>query len=632
MFIISVIPLTKIPRPAPQTFDYFASDKISVGGIVQIRIAHRSLLAVVVSCAPVEQKKQSIKKSSFQIKPVEKIINANAAIPEHHIELVLWTGSYFYSSLGLTMKALLPKAFARPTKKFLAELSELPSVPRADQGESGKPVVYWSHSSAEKITYYTSKIRSTLRDGKYILFLVPELYKISYFKKEIPLLSNENCFLGTRSALSTPRQNLGLIIIEEEESPFYKSFDQQPYINAKTVALKLGELTGAKVILGSNLPSVESLWAAKKGKYILKTSSSKSKMPNVKIVDMRQELRHGNYSILSRELQTRLTNAIYNNKQAILFINRKGLSTGLLCRDCGHLVKCPNCDVPMVYHETRNTKHETTRALICHHCGQKQRPPTLCPECESYRIKFIGTGTQRVEQELNKLLNQDVTRTTSHRIGRIDLDVAPTLGDQQKILQDFSEKKYSVLIGTQVMLKPELLGQVDFAGIITIDPMLSFPDFRINEQVMRLVNKLQISTCNQLLLQTYSVDNYVIRNISNISLMSEIENRKELSLPPFSQLIKLVYAHKDPVKAEQEAKILKNKLLVQWDSLLPNMRYTIYDIQILGPAPAFIPKTNNRYVWQIMLKSKIKDLTLRNRLLRVVPSDWKIDVDPIETL
>ena len=182
------------------------------------------------------------------------------------------------------------------------------------------------------------------------------------------------------------------------------------------------------------------------------------------------------------------------------------------------------------------------------------------------------------------------------------------------------------------MLKMELLPQVDLAAIITIDPILSFPDFRINEQVMRLVNKLQTTTRNQLLLQTYSVDNYVIQNVSNISLMSEIKNRRELSLPPFSQLIKLIYAHKDPVKAEQEARILKNKLLAQWNSMLSNSQYTLYHIQILGPAPAFIPRKNNRYVWQIMLKSKIKDLALRNRLLRVVPSDWKIDVDPIETL
>ena len=632
MFILSVIPLTKIPRPAPQAFDYFASDKISIGGIVQIKIAHRSLLAIVISCVPVGQKKQSIKKSSFQIKPIDKVINKNAVIPRHHIELVLWTSSYFYSSLGLTMKALLPKSFARPTKKFLAELAALPPIPRAGQGETHKPVVYWNRDSAEKINYYTSKIRAALKDGKYILFLVPELYKISYFSKKIPLLSDENCFIGTRSALSTPRQNLGLIIIDEEESPFYKSFDQQPYINAKTVALKLGELTGAKIILGSSLPSVESLWAVKKKKYTLKASSSKREAPDVKIVDMRQELKHGNYSILSGELQTRLKNVINNNEQAILFINRKGLSTGLLCRDCGHLIKCPNCDVPMVYHNTAYGIRHMAYILICHHCGQKQRPPTLCPECESYRIKFIGTGTQRVEQELNKLLIRDPAKTRDYRIGRIDLDVAPTLGYQQKIFQDFSDKKYSVLIGTQIMLKPELLGQVDLAAIITIDPILSFPDFRINEQVIRLVNKLRTSTCNQLLLQTYSPDNYVIQNVSNISLMSEIENRRELSLPPFSQLIKLVYAHKDPAKAEQEAKILKNKLLVQWDSLLPNIRYTIYDIQILGPAPAFIPRTGNRYVWQIMLKSKIKDLTLRNRLLRVVPGDWKIDVDPIETL
>lgn len=703
MYLLSVIPLIKIPHPAPQILDYFSHESVHEGGIVEIPIGSRYILGVVSACTPLIQQRQQIKKLPYMLRAIEKIISKNPVVPSYHIKLILWTSQYFYASLGLTARSLLPNIFGKPTKKFIRELGKTdmrdlgsPSSPcgiyETPHGEmsSKRPTLYWAHhNNREKIRFYTKEIKKAIDNKKSILFLVPELYKIDYFQNEIPQLKNAqilnsrqtpatqyrvwekvmgtdiSMLIGTRSALSIPLPNIGLIVVDEEESLFYKSFDQQPYINAKDIALRLAKLAQSRIILGSNFPSVESLWKAKEGQYQLIEAKSKKRetgTPDVQIIDMRKEIKEGNYSILSRELQTQLKNIIDKNEQAILFINRKGLSTGLLCRDCGHIIKCLNCDVPMVFHAynlrltavsppTEDLPKGNSQ-LICHHCGKRQKPPTVCPKCDSYRIKYVGAGTQRVEQELKKFCDEHKLSKDRCRIARLDLDTAATWAEQKRTLDDFRGKKYSILVGTQLMLKENLLPKASLVSIITIDSVLSLPDFRISEQVLHIVDRLlQCSKFSNnrgknllpsILLQTYIIDNFVITNVLNSSLETDknsvyvhnkfvsedLKTREELSLPPFSQLIKLSYSHRDPLRAEHEAKVLKNKLQTQANSL----RLTAYGLRLLGPVPTFIPRVKNRYVWQIVIKSKIDDLPLRNKLLRIVPSDWKIDVDPIELL
>lgn len=661
MYVVSVIPLAKIPHPAPQTLDYFAMEKISPGGVVQISLGSRKILGIAAACAPLSQQKQQIKKSAFHLKKIDGVVSRDPLVPSHYLKLALWSASYFYSPLGHVMRSYLPPAFGKPTEKFLADLAQIQKEASGAPHTTPlpqKPILYWAHHDTKsKICFFRKAIRRALKNKQSVLFLVPELYKIEQFRKEIPeltameavhsgrtpaaqyavweraLLGELPGVIGTRLALATPLRNLGLIIVEEEESSFHKSFDQQPYINAKTAALKLAELTGVQIVLASDLPSVESLWQAKKKRYQLKAPSTRSQVPGVMAVDMRDELRYGNFSIFSRELQAKLIETLEKNRQAILYISRKGLSSGLICRDCGHITKCPHCDVPLVLHQTP--------ILICHHCGQKQKPATVCPKCQSYRIKFIGAGTERVEHEVRKLCEAHAFSKNACRIIRLDKDSAPTWVQQSAIFNDFSKKKYSILIGTQLMLKEGLLPKIDFASIVTVDPLLSLPDFRVGEQVLRIVDKLRTTSKSSILLQTYIIDNPLIKNILNVTLgtfnasknvynnlLCDIEDRKALSFPPFSQLIKLVYMHSNPQKAEYEANILKNKLTVQ----LSHFDFKISNFIILGPSPAFIPRERGRYIWQIVIKSKISNLRTRNKLLRVVPSDWKVDVDPIELL
>ena len=587
--------------PSPQALDYFASVDAAPGGIVQISLNHRKLLGIVLAAAPVSELRQAVKRSSFRLKPIEKIICGEEVIPKIHLKLIIWTSQYYYTPLGLMAKTFLPRYFAQPTKKFLSELSVF---------NIGPP---------------TSKTR---------LSIVPELYKIDLLQNKNPDLKyaavihggisakNEwaiwklarqggiKDIIGTRSAFAIGLSALEKITVYDAESPYHKSFDQQPYINAKNVAVKLAELTATPIVL--------------EGQFSTKASSIPA---SIQVIDMKSELKNGNYSIFSKQMQVRLKKTIEENKQAVLFINRRGLSTGLLCRDCGNVVKCPNCDAPFVYHNTKylildtNTKYQ----LLCHHCGQRKIPPSVCPNCQSYKIKFIGTGTQRVEGELRKLFPNAPSE-------RLDLDIAPKWTDQQRIFDKFRAKKFSILIGTQLILKEELLPRVDLAAIVTIDPLLSLPDFRMGEQIAKIIDML-LRTSKTLPVQTYKPDNEIFKcllesepdNFYSSWLAQELENRKALSFPPFSQIINLTYAHADTQKAEQEAKILMNKLGEQ----ARNYQLPITSCQLLGPAPAFIPLRKNRYIWQIMIKSKIEDLRIRNKLLSVVPSDWKIDVDPV---
>jgi primosomal protein N' (replication factor Y) (superfamily II helicase) len=264
----------------------------------------------------------------------------------------------------------------------------------------------------------------------------------------------------------------------------------------------------------------------------------------------------------------------------------------------------------------------------CHHCSKREKPPTLCPECESYRIKFIGSGTQKVVNELEKFCHSLNIKQATTSIVRLDINAVSNQDQRDKILSDFKKGRYKILVSTSYGIKSELLPTVRLVSIITIDPLLSLPDFRMGEEVCHIRDKLKSLCSEKFLFQTYVTNNDFFKD--NF-LEEEFENRKILLFPPFAQIITLSYSDYSPGKAEQEAKLLKNKLQTQWNYLQLASKHNTLDLRILGPAPAFIPRVNSRYIWQIMLKSKIKDLKLRNKLLHIVTNGWKIDVDPIHT-
>ena len=300
-----------------------------------------------------------------------------------------------------------------------------------------------------------------------------------------------------------------------------------------------------------------------------------------------------------------------------------------MCRDCGHVPKCPNCDVPMVY-------HLSPIQFVCHHCGHSEIPPVLCPNCLGTRIKFFGTGTQKVEVEFKKLF-------PGAEAIRLDSDVAKDTKAEQEILKQFKNKTVQVIIGTQMIFNKDI-AKVPLVAMMLADTLIHLPDFRSNERNFQIISRLKNLAGEKLLLQTYSPENnaiqFAMKNDYKSFYSEEIETRKELSYPPFSQLIKLAFAHKNPKKAEDEAKIMAEKLKQQIaanNKLLTGLSkktdtINLQPITILGPSPAFISKVRGKYIWQIILKSKISDLKLRNKILKIVTPDWTIDVDPLQII
>lgn len=641
MYILDVIPLNKIPLFSPQVLSYFLSEKASPGALVRVSLRGREVNALVWSVAAVRERKLEIKKGSFPLKKIKEILSSAPVLSELQLELAFWMHHYYLASLGVVVKLFLPRTLERRKKPIALEIINLKLKTQNLKTplRSLKPILFWKE---QRMEFYLSEIKKLAKKREQVLFLVPERQKIEGVTKEMKKISGEvaawhseikssiefdtwrktrrgeiKIIVGTRSAVFLPFKNLGLIILDEEENPFYKCWDRQPKYHTKTVALKLAKLSGAKIILGTALPSVESYYLVKKKEYRLIQSATNNQPSTIKVIDLREEIRRGNYSILSEGLQEKIKKALDKKKQTILFVNRRGLARALLCQDCGEVICCDNCDVPMAYHETISNQQSTIRnRLLCHHCGDQKQVPDYCPNCQSWRIKYAGAGTQRVVAELEKF-------SPSTKIARLDSDIAKTQKQQERICRDFAQQKYDLLVATQLLwgcLTSEVK-QVELVAVVLLEQMLNLPDFRSTERTFAILKKLQ-KLGPQLLVQTYhpelSLLQYLSANQLNSFYQEELQNRQEFLYPPFSQLIKLTYAHKDGQKASAEAQALKKKL------------EKILNTQILGPVPGFIPKLKGQYVWNVIVKIGYKDdePSIKERLFGNIPKNWQIDVDP----
>ncbi len=518
MYIINVIPLTKIPHPNPQILSYFFSKKLDKGTLARIALRKKQINAIVISSENLEKKKLDIKKgASFQLKPIEKVVSKEPVLNKNQLKLLFWISEYYFTSIGPVARIFL----------------------------------------SQKRPIYT----------KASLIIKPK----------------------NKGIVFSPFKNLKTIIIENEKSYLYRSWGRRPYYNAKDIAIQLAKIHKAKLTLKKELYRTD-------------------KKVEKQIIDMREEIKKGNYSILSKNLQEKLK----KSKKSLLFISRRGAATFILCRDCGFVIKCSSCDVPMVYHQTIK--------LLCHHCGKEEKPPTLCPNCKGYRVKFFGAGTQRVETEIKKLLPKT-------KIFRLDSDTAEKPEQQQKIINKFNKLKNCILIGTQMLLEKNIK-PVNLVGVISVETILNLPDYRSSERVFRIIKQLESLAKKEFIIQTYNPKNAAIKNALDKNWKKfydeETKIRKALNYPPFSQIIKLTFEHKDPQKAKDETKILLEKLKQQ----AKNLQFTIYNLELLGPVPAFIPKIAGKYRWQIVIKSKIKNIKQRNKLLMITPSTWEIEVDP----
>lgn len=507
-----------------------------------------------------------------------------------------------------------------------------------------------------KTEIYLRALGRALREGRQAIVLVPEIsltpQTVQRFASRFPgrvsvlhsglsvgerydqwrrvRAGQVDVVIGPRSALFAPLPRLGLLVVDEEHDDSYKQDDPPPRYHARETALALARITGSIVILGSATPSVESYSRVRRGQYRLlelperirvrRDSAGRplvliqTSLPRVEVVDMREELRAGNTSIFSRSLQRAVRETLSAGEQAILFLNRRGTATFVMCRDCGHVVRCPHCEVPYVYHADLGR-------LLCHRCGRRSSSPASCPACQSIRIRHFGAGTERVEAEVLRLF-------PSARVLRWDRDIAAR--DDVWVLEAFARREADILVGTQMVAKGLDLPGVSLVGVVSADTVLHLPDFRSAERTFQLVTQVigragRREERGRAIIQTYHPDHYAIQSAARQDYAAffrqEMAFRTRYGYPPLLELARLVYSHRQEGRAREEAGRVA-RLLAGRVSAVPGAR-------LVGPAPAFVRRRQGYYRWQVLLLASEVQPLLQGLVL---PEDWSVDVDPASLL
>lgn len=417
--------------------------------------------------------------------------------------------------------------------------------------------------------------------------------------------------VGARSAIFAPFEKLGIIILDEEHESTYKQEDSPRY-HARDVAIWRANYNGCPVVLGSATPALESYARASKGVYQLLELPKRAKeqaLPTVNIVDMRAELQEGNRSMFSVALAEAIRERLDRHEQTVLFLNKRGFSSFVLCRDCGTTIQCPNCDISLTY-------HRATENLKCHYCGHEERVPTICPECESEHIRFFGTGTQKAEEEIARLFPEA-------RVLRMDVDTTRQKGSHARLLQKFSEGQADILLGTQMIAKGLDFPNITLVGVLAADTTLHLADFRAAEKTFQLLTQVsgragRHELAGEVFVQTYTPDHYAIElakaQVYEPFYHMEMSSRKQFGYPPFFYIVNIQFSHEELMKVVDYAEKAARFLV---EGLSP-------ESVIIGPTASAISRVNNRYRYQCLIKYK-KEPKLTETLqalIRFYRTDW----------
>lgn len=541
-----------------------------------------------------------------------------------------------------------------------------------DTHDQHKPFLLHGVTGSGKTEIYLRAVSEILNQGRTAIVLVPEIaltpQAVRRFVARFPgrvglnhsqLSAGErfdtwrrcrsgeiSLMIGPRSALFMPLKRIGLIILDESHDESYKEQARPPRYHTRDVALQYARIAEATYILGSATPDITSTYAADRGalqrlalpqrimghrrristqaeRYGLESKyepfeaeADTIELPSVRVIDMRQELQAGNRSIFSRALTNALEETLKSRQQAILFLNRRGSSTYIFCRDCGWVARCPRCETSLTHHEQDHLWH-------CHHCGSSSSPTDSCPNCRSERVRHFGTGTQKVQSEIEALF-------PDARTLRWDWDVTRTRGSHEIILAHFAGHRADVLIGTQMLAKGLDLPMVTLVGVINADVGLNLPDYRSPERTFQVLTQVAGRAGRGLLggrvvLQTFQPDHYVIQAAAEHDYQAlyqrELVLRRQLNYPPYARLVRLIYRHPSNTHAVSETERMAGHLN---DSIRSLER----KIDLIGPAPCFFQRVRGLYRWHIILRGSDPGLVLPDFL----PEGWGLDMDPVSLL
>ncbi len=524
------------------------------------------------------------------------------------------------------------------------QLAAFDQINFALENEEFAEYLLFGVTGSGKTEIYLQLIEKALEIGKKAMVLVPEISLtpqiidrfLARFGNRIAVLHSKlsdgerfdewnkikenraDIIIGARSAIFAPVQNLGILIIDEAHDPSYKS-DMTPRYHAKELARYLAKKNNFPLVLGSATPDIVDYYKAKnfdKELVELNKRANNAQLPDVKIIDMRHELAVGNRSMFSLELQEEIEKNLKEHKQTILFINRRGFSTFVMCRDCGHVMKCHNCNIALTYHSYGNR-------LKCHYCGYEERIPKVCPECGSNNIKYFGAGTQKVENEIHKLFPNASTI-------RMDIDTVSKKNSHEKILNKFKDENIDILIGTQMVAKGHHFPNVTLVGIVAADGSLNIGDYRAEERTFQTLTQVsgragREKEKGRVIIQTYNPDNYSIvcsqKQDYRKFYEGEIQLRKTLNYPPFCDII-LIRIH-----SENEAKVKKVSEKIYEELLKQNNK----NILVYKPVPSPIDKIQNTYRWRIVVKCKLNRNSL-NTINNVVRSFYESRIKDVSII
>jgi len=631
-------------------------EKAKIGSQVLVSFGRRKDTGYIVGFS----EKADVEK----IKDILEVVSDEPVFTEKQIELARWMADYYdcflMTALGLmlepkgsvgrlavakceTSNVQRPASFSLTQEQATAILA----IEDAIQNKRTETFLLYGVTGSGKTEVYMRAIAQVLAQGRSAIVLVPEIaltpQMVERFEERFPeqiavlhsdltlkqrrqtweavARNDKKIVLGARSALFAPVKDIGIIVIDEEYEHSYKQ-DKSPRYHARETALKMAELCNAVVILGSATPALETFFKAEQGEYKKLTLSyriERRPLPEVEIIDMR----HERGQALSLKLREELKKTLEAGEKAILFLNRRGYFTFVMCQDCGFGIECPTCSVSLNY-------QSSDKKLHCNHCGFSREVAHSCPRCNSRSLRYFGTGTQRIENEVTQVFPEA-------KILRYDRDTVSKRGAHEVFFAAFARGDANVLIGTQMVAKGLDIAQVTLVGVVSADTGLRFPDFRAAEHTFQLLTQVagragRHHLPGKVIIQSFTPEHYAIQAAGKHDYegfyRQELVHRQELNYPPFSQLIGLIIAGEDGSVTAKVAGELGRELKAQAKA----------QAQVLGPAPAVLSRLRGEFRYRILLKGQ--DVAAMRQSVHaalekvVVPSDVKVivDVDPMGML
>ncbi|MCG2821324.1 MAG: primosomal protein N', partial [Candidatus Atribacteria bacterium] len=619
-------------------------DRISLGSRVDIPFRGKVTTGCVVGFLAESDVKN--------LKDIVQITDKKPLLTPQVIRLTKWMSNYYLCSWEKILNYAIPKTRKAWLKKFdITDISPLipPRLPEDDKAlDKEKPplkeieniinnkkfkiVLIRGNDFSSRMKIYLRCIRKTLKEGRQVIVLAPTESHLSEladllekefkdnmvvfdekidqrakYQKWIKIRNSQvNIALGMRSSIFVPFDRLGLIILEREHSSLYKE-ERSPRYNAREVTLKRAELENIPLFLSSETPSIESYWNVQENNFLeveLNTGEERENLLKKTIIDMTQE--KSKKKIISYALQQAISRSLKNKRQVVLFLNKRGFSSFMICSQCGHIPKCPDCNTSLSYHLDIQKRAQ----LICHNCGKKAKVMEVCAKCGSKEIRPLGMGTQKLESEIKKMF-------TRAEIRRLDRDSLIKDDDYRQILEEFNQGNTDILIGTQMVLKGVEFNNVDLIGIISADTLLNLPDYRSGEKTFQLLSEVissfrEISFPKEVIIQTFNPEDHCIVALreqdDNYFYQKEIELRKELDYPPFTHIIKIVILGEEKEAVKQRAEYLISYL----ESLRKDKESA--EFKLLGAVNMVLWKSRNDFKVQFLVK--VKDLEKFNQAFK----------------